>query len=563
MEVDEVFQSRTELDSHANMPVVGRYATIIATTDQTVEVNPFTPDYAPLKVPLVDAAIKYDCPYTGKSCLIIIRNALHVPSMANNLIPPFIMREAGVIVNDVPKIHVDEPTIEDHAIIFPANKFNLPLALWGVFSYFLSSKPTIDECNNIDDVYVITPDKWNPHCTSYSDNEENMLDWEGNMVEKRDRVRILMSDIPTDPTASVASVSQAETTCIDENCSQQEKLNHEQKEDSKIERNTELADISAIYDAPTLWAQLSKRSKLSEQMIAAGSTNARLSKYILEEPSDFDLSEIKQQAQQDLQDDPIIQVASLDPATGELDLDSIFVSATAARLKNDIDAQHLAKVWKIDLDSAKQTLEVTSQHCSRQSNQHLSRNYSTNDRMLRYKRINEYFYMDTFFATAKSGTSSRKHTCCQLFVTDKGFIYVVLMKSKSEVLQAVKQFAKEIGAPDALISDSAAEQKSHALKKFCNQMDTTLRLLEEGTPWANRAELYIGLIKEAVRQDMKDTDCPIAFWDYCLVRRVRINNLTAKNLFQLHRTNAYTAMLGTEGDISNLACYGFYEWVYF
>ena len=45
---------------------------------------------------------------------------------------------------------------------------------------------------------------------------------------------------------------------------------------------------------------------------------------------------------------------------------------------------------------------------------------------------------------------SRGHTCCQLFVTDKGFVYVVPMKSKGEVLQVVKQFTKEIGVPDAI-----------------------------------------------------------------------------------------------------------------
>ena len=77
--------------------------------------------------------------------------------------------------------------------------------------------------------------------------------------------------------------------------------------------------------------------------------------------------------------------------------------------------------------------------------------------MLRYKRVNEYFFMDTFFVKGKPST--RGYTCCQLFATDKGFLYVVPMKSKSEVLQAVKQFAKEIGAPDAIICDSASEQK--------------------------------------------------------------------------------------------------------
>jgi len=66
------------------------------------------------------------------------------------------------------------------------------------------------------------------------------------------------------------------------------------------------------------------------------------------------------------------------------------------------------------------------------------------------------------------------------------------------------------------------------VRKFCNDIGTTLRVLEEGTPWANKAELYIGLLKEAVRKDMKEAGSPLAFWDYCIERRARINNLTAR-----------------------------------
>ena len=57
--------------------------------------------------------------------------------------------------------------------------------------------------------------------------------------------------------------------------------------------------------------------------------------------------------------------------------------------------------------------------------------YSTNDRMLRHKRIKDFFFMDTFFATKKGGQSSRGHTCCRFYVSDKGSIYVVPMKRKS------------------------------------------------------------------------------------------------------------------------------------
>jgi hypothetical protein len=74
-------------------------------------------------------------------------------------------------------------------------------------------------------------------------------------------------------------------------------------------------------------------------------------------------------------------------------------------------------------------------------------------------------------------------------------------------------------------------------------------VLEEGTPWANKAELYIGLIKEAVRKDMKESNCPFVLWDYCIERRACTNNLTAKDIFKLHGRNAHTASTKNEDSI--------------
>ena len=59
-------------------------------------------------------------------------------------------------------------------------------------------------------------------------------------------------------------------------------------------------------------------------------------------------------------------------------------------------------------------------------------------------------------------------------------------------------FCKEIGVPIDLVVDPSGEQTSKAVKKFCHQVGTTLRVLEESTQWANRAELYIGLFKNAI-----------------------------------------------------------------
>jgi hypothetical protein len=238
------------------------------------------------------------------------------------------------------------------------------------------------------------------------------------------------------------------------------------------------------------------------------------------------------------------------------DLNKVMLSATHTMKTKGIDASLLSKMWRIDLKMAERTLDVTSQSNKRVDNPTLSHNYGTNDRMLRYKQISEYFFMDTFFATKKAGKSTRNNTCCQLFVTDKGFVYVAPLKSKANMLDAVKQFAKEIGGPDALIFDMSREHTSQSLLKFFLEIRSSLCVLEEGKLWANKAELYSALIKEAVRKDMKESNCPLVLWDYCVKQQAHISNDTpTMGICKLHSLNAHTALTGDEGNISNLCQY--------
>jgi hypothetical protein len=87
-------ESRTDLDSHANMPVVGSEAHILADLGKIRGVYPYTPDYKPTQVQMVDAAVRYESPFDGKVYILVIRNALYVASMKYILVPPFVMREA-------------------------------------------------------------------------------------------------------------------------------------------------------------------------------------------------------------------------------------------------------------------------------------------------------------------------------------------------------------------------------------------------------------------------------------------------------------------------------------
>ena len=73
-----------------------------------------------------------------------------------------------------------------------------------------------------------------------------------------------------------------------------------------------------------------------------------------------------------------------------------------------------------------------------------------------------------------------------------------------------------------------------------------LRAFEEGTPFSNKTELYIKLMKEAVRKDIKETHCPLRFWNYCLDQRGRIYNLTSRDHIKIHGSIPHTEALGTK-----------------
>jgi hypothetical protein len=391
-DLEQQESSRSELDSHANMPVVGRNAYIISDTGRIADVNPFTPDYDSMQISIVDAAVRYDCPCDGQTYIFVMRNALYVPSMRNNLIPPFVMREAGIRVNDTPKIQTTEPTEEDHSIYFPETDFRIPLSLWGMFSYFITSKPTIEQMMEAEDVYLLTPSRMNPHCDAYATNEENMLDWEGNMIQRKDRVQILLSEIQED-TATTASVkvSSTEARAIDDVLESNGGTHDEEPHrcwkpipKAANEVSSVLTNVSPTLDDQILYGRLAARADLGKFKTSIGSTDALGGEYLIDDQSatqtltDDETSE----SESDQDDDQTLDDLYESVTQGEIDLDEIMVDAAHAGKSKGIDPAHVSKIWKIDLKTAERTLEVVSQYNKRTDDPTLSRNYGTNDASL-------------------------------------------------------------------------------------------------------------------------------------------------------------------------------------
>ena len=159
------------------MVVLGAHAFIFESTNRTCNVQPFDPSLGiASKIPTVDGAVVYECPYAGEIYVLIVRNSLHIPHLRNNLIPPFLMRASGVTLNETPKIHSKYPTIDYHCVTFEDSDLIIPLQLSGVFSYFHTRKPILSELHEFPKLFLtLDVNDWNPHCQSFETNEQSML----------------------------------------------------------------------------------------------------------------------------------------------------------------------------------------------------------------------------------------------------------------------------------------------------------------------------------------------------------------------------------------------------
>ena len=89
-----------------------------------------------------------------------------------------------------------------------------------------------------------------------------------------------------------------------------------------------------------------------------------------------------------------------------------FASISSAQANNPktIYADFLSKIWNIDNITATNVLDHNTQLNLQGANNDFSRQVLTNYQMLQYKSINNQFFTDTFFLTA-SGVSTRDNNC--------------------------------------------------------------------------------------------------------------------------------------------------------
>jgi hypothetical protein len=117
-----------------------------------------------------------------------------------------------------------------------------------------------------------------------------------------------------------------------------------------------------------------------------------------------------------------------------------------------ITKEILAKRWGLGLETAKRTLEVTTQVGVRKYVHLVARRLKTRQQEIRYPRLLGKFYTDTMFSPT---VSLRGYTCAQVFMDGYGYDKFYPLKSKLDASWGLLGFIQESGVPGWLISNGA------------------------------------------------------------------------------------------------------------
>ena len=268
------------------------------------------------------------------------------------------------------------------------------------------------------------------------------------------RTKLVFDDIEQETISpSAFSISSAETHAMDLKYKSHEDRTQQQPNDHTMLHvgDNVIGSVSSVLDPHQMCGLMEQRAQLGMDKMIIGVKTATDQSIIILEDEDVMSDRSGEETLDDL--------TNYEDTLEDIDIDKIFMAGVDAMRLGTASIKHLTKLWRISYEEAKRTLDITTQHSVRTQDPTLSQNYGANDCMLWYRQINEYFYMDTFFATLKGGKSSWGNTCCQLFVSNKGYIYIVPIKYKSEVLQAIKQSPSNVGINNTRATTSIPYQE--------------------------------------------------------------------------------------------------------
>ena len=503
--------ARIELDSHADTCAFGSACLVLQETGRTVAVEGFGEAMGLLDdVPIVTAAIAYDCPTTARTYVLIYHESLYIPDMTTHLVNPMQMRQQGITVNDIPLqlMSLEERQPQCHSISFDDPPLHIPLTLNGIMSGFTVRVPTWEEVrglgqDNLYHVHMTSSQPWDPHSPTYSKLEGTL----------RDTVTRGMDLIDLEP----RDLSQLQA--------------RGQQQEPGVSLPTDYDDDTCTHARPVSLKALQQEQRHHAALEVDRYADALLAELGVTEKGLSDMSHCLASA------------------------------PTQKKRSGFVDAQTLARNWKIGVEAAKRTIESTTQMAVRDfTNTTGSKRLKPSHTVLDHDRLQSELYTDTFFGKCKS---LRGNTCAQIYASTFHWIRAFSMESKKDAHYTLDHLFKDVGVPQMMIPDNAMELTRKEFKRKCRSAQCPIRPVEAYTPNKNLAEAAIRELKRHYRRVMLETQAPEVLWDYCLEWCAMIRSHTALNIHELDGKTPATRMTGDTSDISFLAEFGWYDWVWY
>jgi hypothetical protein len=393
----------------------------------------------------------------------------------------------------------DDPFDPSRALGFvdPLSETAVPMEFGGSIVYFQSRAPTAEEITTLPQIEMTSDKRWDPSTVGAASRSR----------EEEEHRKI------------IASVK------IDLQTISAERPEEPQLRYGESEYDILLASCSAVYSERTLIQRLVS----SVRVASCYDDDDESSTYGADDSSTYGANKTRQMAAVD----------------------------TRAR-HTALTADEVSRKFGVGIETARNTLKVTTQYGIRHAVNPLTRRYRTDIMQSKRKRLNDTFYSDTMFSGVKS---IRGNTCAQLFTNGK-FVHLEPMSRKAQAGEALHSMMDEVGIPNKMIFDGAKEQTGakSEFQKALRKYHVVPWQTEPYSPWQNRAEDQIREVRRRWKLLRQRKKVPVRLWDYAMVHITKLLNLTARG------DNGRTGqeeVTGETPDISEYVDFDFYDRVWY
>ena len=225
-----------------------------------------------------------------------------------------------------------------------------------------------------------------------------------------------------------------------------------------------------------------------------------------------------------------------------------------------ITPERVSQVFGVGLNTAKQTIAVTTQKGIRRAIHPLNRRYRVDHLDLHRNRLGGQWYVDHFTAQKKS---INQNTGAWVY-SNGNMSKVYPVRSRSEVADTLSTMCNDIGIPDRLKMDRAPELvgKGTDFYKLARKRHIDLTYAEpERKNQISPVDVEIRELQKRTRSKMVRKNVPSRMWDYALVHTAEVMQFIPRS--RLRGRTGYEEVTGRTPDISEYLDFDFWDLVWY